>query len=75
MNYPYPNFINGYSYELNLINLTPDSHPFHIHLTQFEIVERKMLNSTQYQKDMIEVNGPAPWDNMTVIPLEKYLFN
>lgn len=35
MNYPYPSFVNGKSYELNLINLTPDSHPFHIHLTQF----------------------------------------
>ena len=21
---------------------------------------------------MLEVNGPAPWDNMTVIPLDKY---
>lgn len=30
-------FIVGETYEIIFINLTPDTHPIHIHLTNFEI--------------------------------------
>ena len=34
----------------NLINLTSDAHPIHLHLVQFQILNRQRLNTTRYLK-------------------------
>lgn len=35
----------------NIINLTADTHPIHLHLVQFRVLNRQKLNVTQYLKD------------------------
>jgi FtsP/CotA-like multicopper oxidase with cupredoxin domain len=31
-----------------IVNTTADAHPIHLHLTQVQIINRQMFNSTQY---------------------------
>lgn len=33
----------------NLINLTPDTHPIHLHLVQFRLLQRRPFNVSLYQ--------------------------
>ena len=43
-----------------LINPTMDTHPIHLHLVQFQVVQRIPFNAAQYEADWIEQNGPLP---------------
>jgi spore coat protein A len=38
------------------INLTPDTHPMHLHLVQFQLVKRIPFDATQYKADWITAN-------------------
>ncbi|CAM9729150.1 unnamed protein product [Chrysoparadoxa australica] len=38
----------------NLINLTPDAHPMHLHLVAFEVVERRQILDFDPQEDTID---------------------
>jgi FtsP/CotA-like multicopper oxidase with cupredoxin domain len=40
-----------------LINLTPDTHPIHLHLVQFQLVERIPFDAAQYKIDWLAKNG------------------
>jgi spore coat protein A, manganese oxidase len=40
-----------------IVNLTPDAHPIHVHLVQYQIVNRQMFNMTQY---LNAYNGAFP---------------
>ncbi len=43
-----------------LINLTEDSHPIHIHLVRFQILDRRALDTFQFQdKGTVRFTGPA----------------
>ncbi|WP_404347388.1 multicopper oxidase [Sutcliffiella horikoshii] len=43
-----------------LINLTPDTHPIHIHLIDFQILDRREFNVDKYNKEkVIEYLGPS----------------
>ncbi len=54
-----------------LVNPTADTHPIHLHLTQFQIVSRQMINTKKYVTDWIALNGgmmpPFP---LNYVPLE-----
>ena len=54
----------------NLINTTDDSHPIHLHLVRFQILDRQEFDSDDYLKAwgaQTPGNGPDP------IPVEPYL--
>jgi len=40
-----------------VFDATGDSHPIHLHLTQFQIVSRQAFNVNKYLKDWIALNG------------------
>ncbi|QFT90357.1 Spore coat protein A [Bacillus sp. THAF10] len=43
-----------------LINLTPDTHPIHIHLIDFQILDRREFNVDKFNKDrVVEYLGPS----------------
>lgn len=47
----------------NLINLTEDAHPMHLHLVMFQVLERVPIAAEAYreaQEDYLEGNGPKP---------------
>lgn len=48
MHVPYPPFQLGQTYDLHLINLTPDTHPMHIHLINFEFYKIADLDTEKY---------------------------
>jgi spore coat protein A len=44
----------------NLINVTPLSHPVHLHLVQFRILQRRPFNTTSFvQGQPPQFTGPA----------------
>lgn len=46
----------------NIINLTGDTHPMHVHLANFQILDRQNLNATQYMNAMT-ANGTRIWQS------------
>jgi FtsP/CotA-like multicopper oxidase with cupredoxin domain len=59
-----------------IVNLTPDWHPIHLHLTQFQLVKRIPFNADQYKADWIAKNGEPPFDTNyipTELPIEPYI--
>jgi FtsP/CotA-like multicopper oxidase with cupredoxin domain len=59
----------GSTEDWSFINLTPDAHPMHMHLVQFQLVQRIPFDAAQYKDDWIGLNGEAPLPN-NVIPTE-----
>ena len=57
-----------------LINPTIDAHPIHVHLVQFQIVQRQQFNITSYMTEWTLLNGDPPLNHSTVnVPsLEPY---
>jgi len=43
-----------------LVNPTMDTHPIHLHLVQFQVIQRIPFNFTKYEADWIALNGPLP---------------
>ncbi|MFD1687509.1 multicopper oxidase family protein [Halobellus litoreus] len=53
----------------NLVNTTEDSHPIHVHLIEFEVVERQPFDAAAYLADLNDEQDPTD-DNLD--PLEEY---
>lgn len=47
----------------NIINLTGDTHPMHVHLANFQVLNRQALNTHQYLEAMAAA-GMRPWTAM-----------
>ena len=58
-----------------IVNPTMNSHPIHLHLVQFQLVQRQTLESTQYLYDWTALNGNLPLNHSTinVASLSRYL--
>ncbi len=63
-----PNAINGSNAvtkdtleQWNVINLTADTHPLHVHLSNFQLLNRQSLNTTQYLKGLTAAVGTRAW--------------
>jgi len=58
-----------------IVNPTLDPHPIHLHLVQFQIVQRQAFNSSAYMSDWKALNGEPPLDHPTtnVPSLDPYL--
>jgi FtsP/CotA-like multicopper oxidase with cupredoxin domain len=56
------------------VNTTPLTHNKHVHLIQFQLVERRNIDAARYLADWIAVNGNPPFDHPTLkLPVEPYL--
>jgi FtsP/CotA-like multicopper oxidase with cupredoxin domain len=50
----------GTTEDWRLINLTEDTHPFHVHLVQFQIVDRTPFDATGYQAALDQARAADP---------------
>jgi hypothetical protein len=56
------------------VNTTPLTHNKHVHLIQFQLIERRNIDAPRYLADWIKVNGNPPFDHPTLkLPIEPYL--
>jgi FtsP/CotA-like multicopper oxidase with cupredoxin domain len=56
-----------------IANMTGDTHPIHIHLVQFQLLNRQKFNAKRYDVDFDKANPVLPTDHYVAVPLEKYL--
>ena len=58
-----------------IVNPNMDMHPIHLHLVQFQLVQRQTLRSVVYMRNWIKLNGNPPLNHTTVnVPsLDPYL--
>jgi len=50
----------GKTYDFYLINLTPDSHPIHFHLINFQKIKTFPFKVEKYKQDWFDLNGGEP---------------
>lgn len=50
-----------------IVNITGGAHPIHIHLIDFQVINRQDIDSTSYSNDFNAINGPSPLSNPTKI--------
>lgn len=66
----------GSTEEWTIVNLTMDSHPIHLHLVQFQILNRQNFNVQAYQSKWEEMNGIPPLNHRPdILPVEQYLID
>lgn len=64
----------GSTEDWEIVNLTPDAHPIHLHLVQFQVVARQTFQAEQYKTDWMAINGTPPFNSpTTVLPVTQYL--
>ena len=65
----------GVTEEWLIVNPTMDTHPIHLHLVQFQVVERQTFNIPLYLKEWTRLNGNPPLTQATknVASLETFL--
>ncbi|MBO8168371.1 MAG: multicopper oxidase domain-containing protein [Thermoanaerobacteraceae bacterium] len=57
-----------------IVNLTGDTHPIHLHLVQFLIINRQKIEVDRYKTDWTLINGTPPLTKPTVpLPIDRYL--
>lgn len=57
-----------------IVNLTMDTHPIHLHLVQFQLLNRQDLMTDQYHMKWLKLNGMPPLHHPTkALPVEPYL--
>ncbi|HEX3048577.1 MAG TPA: multicopper oxidase [Bacillota bacterium] len=57
----------GSTEDWELINLTDDTHPIHIHLIQFQVLNRQAIDRDRYTADWVALNGQPPLDHPTIV--------
>lgn len=66
--------IVGSTEDWELVNLTMDAHPIHLHLVQYQIISRQELRAMDYLNDWVTLNGNPPLSQATqVLPVDNYL--
>ena len=64
----------GSTEEWVIANLTMDTHPIHLHLVQFQLLNRQDFDAAGYMKKWEEVNGMVPLMQPTIeVPVEPFL--
>lgn len=64
----------GSTEEWVIANLTADTHPIHLHLVQFQILNRQNFRAEEYASKWEEINEMPPLDHPTIsLPVEPYL--
>ena len=68
--------IVGSTEEWVIANLTMDTHPIHLHLVQFQLLDRQVFRADDYRTKWEEINGMQPLNHPTIVlPVEPYLIN
>ena len=55
----------GSTVPFNFINLTPDIHPMHCHLIEFQVVGYQPFDVAAYRADWLALNGTPPFNQPT----------
>lgn len=65
----------GATEDWDIVNLTGDTHPIHLHLVQFQVVSRTPFDAATYDTDWQTLNGgPPPFNHPTsTLPVAPYL--
>ncbi|NSW78183.1 MAG: multicopper oxidase domain-containing protein [Chthonomonadetes bacterium] len=56
-----------------IVNLTADTHPIHLHLVQFQLLNRQKFQMNKYMRHYMMLNPVLPTDNPVNPPIEPYL--
>jgi FtsP/CotA-like multicopper oxidase with cupredoxin domain len=56
-----------------IANLTGDTHPIHIHLVQFQLLDRHKFNARRYQVEFDKANPVLPAQTYVPVPVEPFL--
>jgi FtsP/CotA-like multicopper oxidase with cupredoxin domain len=56
----------GTTEEWDIVDPTTTAHMIHLHLIQFQIVQRQAFNSMAYLKEWTDLNGEPPFNHSTV---------
>jgi len=56
-----------------VVNMTGDAHPIHLHLVQFQLLNRQKINVKRYERAFQEANPVTPATSYTPVPVEPYL--
>ena len=56
-----------------IVNLTADTHPIHLHLVQFQLLNRQKFNVNRYQKAFDAANPVLPTENYVAVAPDPYL--
>ena len=56
-----------------IVNMTGDSHPIHIHLVQFQLLNRQRYNVKKYEHAFMTANPVMPAESYTEVPVGSYL--
>lgn len=57
----------------NIVNLTGDTHPIHLHLVQFQVLDRQNLNTTAYNSDYaVNTRQTMPMNGMPSMTVPAY---
>ncbi|HBV86183.1 MAG TPA: copper oxidase [Desulfosporosinus sp.] len=66
----------GSTEDWELVNLTMDAHPIHLHLVQFRVLSRQAFLADNYLTDWVALNGEPPLHHPTrILPVRPYLLN
>jgi FtsP/CotA-like multicopper oxidase with cupredoxin domain len=64
----------GSTEDWQFVNTTPLTHNKHVHLIQFQLIDRRNIDAPRYLADWIKVNGNPPFDHPTLkLPVEPYI--
>ena len=64
----------GSTEEWFFVNLTQNTNPIHIHLVQFQILNRQYFDVDGYMSKWIDINGEPPFSNPTIpVDITPYL--
>lgn len=56
-----------------IVNLTMDAHPIHLHLIDFQILNRQPFDVDAYRAEYLALYPDIPTDEATAIPVEPFL--
>lgn len=57
-----------------MANLTVDTHPIHVHLIQFQVLNRQKFDANKYKEEWTKLNGEPPLQHPTIsLPVDPFL--
>ena len=66
--------IVGSTEDWKIVNLSEDAHPIHLHLIQFQLINRQDFDDEKYKEAWTKANGEPPLMKATVVvPVDSYL--
>ncbi len=56
-----------------IVNMTGDTHPIHLHLVQFQLLNRQKINIRRYERAFMQANPVMPAESYVPVPVEPYV--